>query len=107
MALCYWVEYANSDRIKILVSYIFRDGIEFITPENKPSEYSLTYAYPYKVEQEYLQAESKWNNIVDGLIAETSLTVPPHRYDYTRVTPELRIFLGFPPNPGVQTNFYG
>ncbi|XP_060580464.1 histone deacetylase 6-like isoform X2 [Ruditapes philippinarum] len=56
-----------------------KDGIVFQTPENKPSEYPLTYAYPYKVEQEYLQADSNWNNIIDNLIAETSLTVPPHR----------------------------
>ena len=91
----------------MLVFFIIRDGIEFKTPENKPSEYSLTYAYPYKVEQEYLQAESKWNNIVDGLIAEISLTVPPHRYDNNRVTPEFRIFWVFLANPGVQTNFYG
>ncbi|XP_045164142.2 histone deacetylase 6-like isoform X1 [Mercenaria mercenaria] len=56
-----------------------KDGIVFDTPENKPSEYPLTYTYPYNVEQEYIQAESKWNSTIDSLIAETSLTVPPHR----------------------------
>ncbi|KAL4226056.1 Histone deacetylase domain [Mactra antiquata] len=56
-----------------------KDGIIFQTKENKPTEYDLTYIYPYKVEKDYIEAEDKWNNIIDDLIKETSLTVPPHR----------------------------
>lgn len=58
---------------------IDREGIKFITEENKPTEFDLDYIYPYEVEEEYIKAEGKWNDLIDQLIAETSLTVPPHR----------------------------
>lgn len=52
----------------------------FITEENKPKEYDLNYVYPYEVEEQYIKAERYWDDIIDKMIAETSLTVPPHRY---------------------------
>ena len=59
--------------------FYFREGVIFETPENKPKENDLSYIYPYETEEEYIEAEGKWNIQIEALISETSLTVPPHR----------------------------
>ncbi|KAL3852467.1 hypothetical protein ACJMK2_016100 [Sinanodonta woodiana] len=54
-----------------------REGIEFITTENKPKEYPLFYTYPTKVEEKY--SGDRWDKAIDKLISETNLAVPPNR----------------------------
>jgi len=64
---------------KLIDMCITREGVTFITKENKPVEFDLDYIYPYEVEEQYIKAEKHWDHIIDQMIAETSLTVPPHR----------------------------
>ena len=57
---------------------MFREGVEFITEKNKPSEFPLTYTYPEEVKQVYLHTD-KFRVQIETLIKETSLASAKHR----------------------------
>ena len=61
------------------IAFLCREGVVFETKENRPKEHSLEFTYPYDTEEEYVEAEIKWNVQIEALISETSLSVPPHR----------------------------
>lgn len=65
---------------KTLLSFIYRSGVIFTTPENRPTEYPLEdYIYSEKVREIYIDNGNNFDPIIDALIAETSLAVPPNR----------------------------
>lgn len=52
-----------------------REGVEFVTPDNRPSEYEIMGCYP----QQSKDTIQKFSRQIGRLVAETSLTKAPHR----------------------------
>lgn len=55
-----------------------KPGIKFITEDNKPKVYPLTYTFPEEVKEFYL-SQKMLDPVIDQLIAETQLMRPPYR----------------------------
>lgn len=62
----------------LILSLCCRPGIEFITEENSPRIFPLTYTYPKEVQEVYLH-QQKFDPVLDKLKAETAFLKPPYR----------------------------
>ncbi|OWF48323.1 histone deacetylase 6-like isoform X1 [Mizuhopecten yessoensis] len=79
-----------------------KPGMPFVTEENKPKEYTIMYEYEDGVEEEYI-IQHKFDAVIDQLIADTSLAVPPNKtcivYDEGMRVHHAITFRGHPEDP--------